>query len=253
MKPRLKLSSTKTPEGGEVVLFSHDQDFIINVNGQDLMLSRHNESERDLAWLGCAHLVDHSEPQVLIGGLGMGYTLREALDLLAPQARVIVSELLDEVVQWNHKFLGELNDRPLKDERVEVKTGNIVELVLGAENSFDAILLDVDNGPGAITDSGNSRLYGPKGIRACRNALREDGLLAVWSAGPSKIFEERLMHSNFHVRRFRVFAYKGGKSQPRFVWVASRNPAILPPGGGEPRLPQKKSSDKPYKPFRKRR
>jgi spermidine synthase len=169
----------------------------------------------------------------------MGYTLRQALDMLGPHARVVVSELLGAVVEWNREFLGGLNGRPLEDERVELKTGDIVELISRSRNRFDAILLDVDNGPGVMTDSGNRRLYGREGIQACRRALRKLGCLAVWSAEPSKKFEQLMMRCSFHVHRYRVSAYKGSKSQSRFVWVASEDKKILPRGGGQPRLPLK--------------
>ena len=237
MKPRIKIATARTPDGGEMVLYQHDRDFLIEVDGDDLMLSRHNESELELARLGCAHLAGRKAPSVLIGGLGMGYTLRQALDMLSPDAEVMVGELLDAVVEWNRKFLGELNDQPLEDERVELETGNIVELISRSKKRFDAILLDIDNGPSAMTYSGNSRLYGYEGIVSCRNALRKKGCLAVWSAGPSKEYEQLLMRCDFHVRRYRVPVYKGSKSQSRFVWVASEDKSILPPGGGEPRKP----------------
>ncbi len=162
--------------------------------------------------------------------------------MLSPHAKVVVSELLGAVVEWNRKFFGELNGRPLEDKRVDLKTGDIVELISRSKSRFDAILLDIDNGPSAVTDSGNQRLYGPEGIEACRLALREQGCLAVWSPEPSKSFEQLLMSCNFHVRRFRVPAYKGSKSQSRFVWVASEDKIVLPPGGGEPRPPLRNKS-----------
>ena len=240
MKPTVRIAAARTPDGGEMLLYQHGRDFSIKINGQDLMLSRQHESELELARLGCAHLAGRKAPSVLIGGLGMGYTLRQALDMLSPHAQVVVGELLSAVVEWNREFLGELNGRPLEDERVELKTGDIVELISRSMNRFDAILLDVDNGPGVMTDSGNRRLYGQDGIQACRRALRKQGCLAVWSAEPSKKFEQLMMSCSFHVRRFRVSAYKGSKSQSRFVWVASEDKTILPRGGGEPRLPLKK-------------
>jgi spermidine synthase len=172
----------------------------------------------------------------------MGYTLRQALDMLGPHAQVVVGELLGAVVEWNREFFGKLNGQPLGDQRVDLKTGDIVALISRSRSRFDAILLDIDNGPGVMTDSGNRRLYVREGIGACRRALREQGCLAVWSAEPSKKFEQLLMSCSFHVRRFRVSAYKGSKSQSRFVWVASQDKSILPRGGGEPRLPLKNAS-----------
>jgi len=244
MNPRVKIATTRTPDGGAMVLYQRDRDFSIEINGQELMNSRQHESELALARLGCAHLVDHQAPRILIGGLGMGYTLRQALDMLGPHGQVGVGELLDAVVEWNHASLGQLNGHPLKDERVDLKTGDIVDRISRSKSRFDAILLDIDNGPNAMTNSLNRRLYGYEGIQACRNALRKQGCLAVWSAEPSKKFERRLMRCSFNVRRFRVPAYKGSKSQSRFVWVASENKINLPPGGGEPRLPLKNDSKK---------
>ena len=242
MKPTVRIATTRTPDGGEMELYQHDRDFSIKINGQDLMHSRQHESELELARLGCAHLAGSNAPSILIGGLGLGYTLRQVLDILSPHARVVVCELLSAVVEWNREFLGELNGQPLGDERVDIKTGDIVELISRSKSRFDAILLDIDNGPSAITNSGNHRLYGYDGIQACRHALREQGCLAVWTAEPNKKFEQLLMRCNFHVRRYRVPAYKGSKSQSRFVWVASEDKTILPPGGGEPHLPRRKGS-----------
>jgi spermidine synthase len=244
MKARKKIAAARTPDGGEMALYQHDCDFFITVNGQDLMHSRQYESELELARLGCRHLAGHKAPSILIGGLGMGYTLRQTLDMLGPQARVVVSELVGAVVEWNLEYLGELNDQPLGDQRVDLVTGNIFELISHSNSQFDAILLDVDNGPDAMTDLGNRRLYGPEGIQGCRRALAKKGCLAVWSAYPNKIFEQLLMQCGFHVRRFRVPACKGSKSASRFIWVASEDKTILPPGGGEPHLPEKTAPDK---------
>ncbi|MBU0484736.1 MAG: hypothetical protein KKB30_09520 [Proteobacteria bacterium] len=236
MKPRVKIAAAPTPDGGEMVLYQHDRDFFIKVNGEDLMHSRHYESELELARLGCRHLVGRkTPPSILIGGLGMGYTLRQVLDLLGPTCQVVVAELLPIVVEWNRMFFGDLNGQPLSDERVDLQVVDVLEIISGSKSRFDAILLDIDNGPKAMTDAGNSRLYAYEGILACCLALRKQGCLAVWSAGASKEFEELLMTCGLHVRRYRVPAYKGSKSQSRFVWVASASKSVLPPGGGEPR------------------
>ena len=253
MNPRVRIAAARTPSGTEMVLYQHDRDFSITIDGQDLMNSRQHASELELARLGCAHLADYKAPRILIGGLGMGYTLRQALDMLSPHGQVVVSELLGAVVEWNRAFFGELNGQPLRDERVTLATGDVVELISRSKGRFDAILLDIDNGPSAMTDTGNRRLYGQEGMQACRRALRKQGCLAVWSAVPSKKFEQLLMRCNFHVRRFRVPAYKGSKSQSRFVWVASENKLILPPGGGEPRLPSGGESIRHRRRPRKRR
>ncbi len=136
MKPRVKIATARTPDGGEMVLYQHGRDFSITINGQDLMLSRQHESELELARLGCAHLAGHKAPSILIGGLGMGYTLRQALDMLSPDARVVVDELLDAVVEWNREFLGDLNGHPLGDERVALKTGDVVELISNCQEKI---------------------------------------------------------------------------------------------------------------------
>ena len=239
MKPQIKLATTQTPDGGEMGLYQHDQDFAIKINGQQLMSSRQHESELALARLGCAHISDREAPRVLIGGLGMGYTLRQTLDMLGADGKVIVSELLPDVVEWNSTFLKEINGKSLKDERSEIKIGDINPLLSSSANSFDAILLDIDNGPSAITDTGNSQLYTRAGIESCRRALREKGCLAIWSAEPSKEFEQLLMSCHFHVRRYKVPAYTGTSKNSRFIWVATEDEKLLPPGGGEPR-PAKK-------------
>jgi spermidine synthase len=240
MKPLIKLATARTPDGGEMELYQHDRDFLIKINGQELMNSRQHESEQELARLGCANLSSRSAPQVLIGGLGMGYTLRQALDMLGPSAHVFVSELLTAVVDWNRAYLKDLNSGPLDDKRTTLITGDIFQLLSQSVHKFDAILLDVDNGPRAITDSYNRRLYSPEGIQACRRALRKKGSLAIWSSEPSKVFEQLLISCGFKVRRYRAKAYEEGNSKPLFIWVAAEDKTILPSGGGEPLLQGKK-------------
>jgi spermidine synthase len=240
MKPQIRLATTLTPDGGKMDLYQHDQDFSIKINGHELMNSRQHESEQELARLGCAHLSSHKAPSVLIGGLGMGYTLRQALDMLSTDAYVVVSELLTAVVEWNREYFRELNGQPLDDKRTDLITGDVFELVSQSTGRFDAILLDVDNGPCAMTDSGNQRLYSAVGIQSCRRALRKQGCLAIWSTESRKDFEQLLLSCGFQVRRYRVKAYQGSKSKPLFIWVAAEDETILPPGGSEPSLPGKK-------------
>ncbi|MBT3190850.1 MAG: hypothetical protein HN736_08935 [Anaerolineae bacterium] len=240
MKPQIKLATVQTPDGGEMGLYQHDRDFAIKVNGQQLMSSRQHESELALARLGCAHLSKHTAPQVLIGGLGMGYTLRQTLEMLGNEGKVIVSELLPDVLEWNQSFLKKLNGNSLEDKRTEIKIGDIFPLLTSSANSFDAILLDIDNGPSAMTDSGNHQLYTQAGIEVCKSALRKGGTLSIWSAEPSKEFEQLLMSYGFQVKRYKVPAYTGTNRNSRFIWVAAEDKAILPPGGGEPRAPKRK-------------
>lgn len=237
MKPQIKLATTHTPDGGEMALYQHDRDFSIKINGLELMNSRQHESERELAQLGCGHLLHHAAPRVLIGGLGMGYTLRQTLDLLGPNANVLVSELIPAVVDWNRQYLSALNLQALDDPRVELVIGDIFDLASQANDRFDAILLDVDNGPNAMTDSGNQRLYSAAGIQACRRALRKPGCLAIWSTEQNKVFEKLLKSCGFKVMRYKAKAYKESSSNPLFIWVAAEDGTILPLGGDEPGLP----------------
>ena len=229
MKPTIQLASIRTPGGKPVILSQHDADFTITVDGAVLMNSRMHESERELARLGCARLAERPGAQVLIGGLGMGYTLRQALDLLRPDARVVVAEILPDIVAWNRDRLGHLTGHPLLDPRVEVRAVGVGAVIAAAEGVYDAILLDVDNGPEALCDPRNAALYGPEGIRAVLQALREDGCLAVWSASTDSGFEGALRRERLYLRRFRVAAYKGARSRTRCVCLASRDPRALPP------------------------
>lgn len=212
-------------------LYQHDRDFSIKINSLELMNSRQHASEQELARLGCAHLSSHKAPCVLIGGLGMGYTLRQVLDILGPDAKVVVSELLTAVVHWNREYLHELNGGALDDNRTELITGDLFQLLAQSTGKFDAILLDVDNGPNAMTDSGNQRLYNSAGIQACRRALSEQGSLAIWSTEANKVFEKRLMSCGFQVRRYKAKTYPGKKSKAVFIWVAAKDETTLPPGG----------------------
>ncbi len=252
MKPTVKLDAFRTPKGDEMILYRHDREFYIEGNGQILMHSRQHASELALARLGCAHLGNRESPAVLVGGLGLGYTLRQTLDLLPAAARVVVGELLAPVIDWNRRYFGDLNGQPLTDPRVELRDGDIVKLLTATQRGFDTILLDIDNGPRALTTATNQRLYGYAGIAACRRALRDQGCLAVWSAEPSKEFEQLLVSCGFQVRRYPVPTYEGSKAPSRFVWVASENRNHLPPGGSEPRRQSGQAGRRPAG-FRSRR
>jgi spermidine synthase len=234
MKPRLKIAEARTPDGQVLELRQHDQDFAILVNGDELMSSRRHEAELELARLACAAIAKQEAPTILIGGLGLGYTLRQTLDLVGPGAKVIISELSSTVVDWNRDYVGGLNDHPLMDERVELVIGDVAHLISSSTDRFDAIILDIDNGPNAVTARANDNLYGPRGIHACHDALKEHGCLAVWSAEPSKQYEHRLMKDGFQVRRYRAAPYPGCKTLSLFIWLASEDRRSLPPGGGEP-------------------
>ena len=180
------------------------------------MSSRMHGSEEALASFACQHARSLEQPRVLIGGLGMGFTLRATLDLLQPDAMVIVAEFVPAVVEWNRGLLGPLAGHPLKDKRVQVEMGNVAVTLSSRPGQFDAVLLDVDNGPTEFTASNNAGLYDDRGIAAARAALKMEGVLAVWSAQDDRKFEQRLRHGRFdvQVKRVRGRLKKGG---PRYT------------------------------------
>lgn len=199
------------------------------------MTSRQHHSEVELATLGCNRLAGCHQSSVLIGGLGMGYTLRQVVNLLTSDSKILVVELLPDVAEWNQSRIGHLADHPLRDARVTMEIGDVARRITASKDEFDTILLDVDNGPDALAHQGNARLYSRDGIQACSRALHDRGALAVWSAASDKGFERRLQQVFPHVRRYRSAAYPGSRTQNRFIWVASRDRRALPAGGGEPR------------------
>ncbi len=238
MKPTLQIDATTAPDGSMICLHEHDGDYSIQAGRQPLMSSRQHESELELARLGCARIASHRAPKLLIGGLGLGYTLRQALDMLPPQASIVVAELLPAVVRWNRDIIGHLCDHPLRDKRVEVRTGDVQELMRSAPDTFDAVILDVDNGPQAFTTRSNSGLYTPAGLRNCMKTLHFKGCLAVWSADADKRFENLLRRMHLHVRAFPAAASKSSKRFSRTIWVASQDPHSLPAEPVRERRPQ---------------
>jgi spermidine synthase len=206
------IGETTTPDGSIMKLTRRTNEYIILANGRSLMSSRMHGSEEALATFGCRHLRSVERPCVLIGGLGMGFTLRATLDLLPAHATVIVAELVPAVVEWNRGPLGPLAGHPLKDKRVRIESGDVGETVRTTLQRFDAVLLDVDNGPAALTSSDNSKLYDTRGLAAFHAALRDGGVLAIWSARDDRKFEQRLRYSGFtvEVERVRGRLKKGG-------------------------------------------
>jgi spermidine synthase len=182
MIPWVELGRAKAPDGGTLVLRNRGGDYEIRVDGHELMSSRAHGSEEALARLGCADALKSEKPRVLVGGLGMGYTLRATLDFLPATAEVVVAELVPAVVEWNRGPLAHLAGNPLADPRAVVHTGDVVAYLRAQTVRFDAILLDVDNGPRALTRKGNQVLYTPTGLDLLRRTLRRGGCLAVWSS-----------------------------------------------------------------------
>ena len=216
MKPLNNLATATIPNsGGELTLFRRENEFSIRLSGTrgELMNSRVYNSEQALAKIGCAHILNRDNSRVLVGGLGMGYTLASALECVTANSRVIVAELLPEIVEWNRGPLGECAGNPLADGRCDVRLGDIAELIQSQQLDFDAILLDVDNGPEGITHSDNSWLYSTSGLDALYNSLRPAGVLAVWSAGADPTFTNRLKKSGFSVEVSTVRARPGKGSR----------------------------------------
>jgi spermidine synthase len=209
MKPWEILDRTQAPDGTELTLVRHTSEYVIRAGGHVLMSSRMHSSEDALATLGCRRARTLARPRVLIGGLGMGFTLRAALDCLPPGARLVVAELVPAVVEWNRGPLADFAARPLDDPRVRVEDGDVASIVRSSVAGFDAILLDVDNGPAALTLASNARLYDQRGVAALRAALAPGGVLAFWSASDDPAFERRLRTAGFTVEREGVRAHKG--------------------------------------------
>ncbi|WP_257460975.1 spermine/spermidine synthase domain-containing protein [Archangium lipolyticum] len=196
MKPWKVIDRAPAPGGGELVLHQRGEEFAIRANGRELMSSRQHGSEEKMAEVACTGLAG-KRPRVLVGGLGLGYTVRAALERLPPSAEVVVSELVPAVIEWNRGVLAPLAGRPLEDPRVKVEARDVGELLRQAEGHYDAVLLDVDNGPEALTQEANRWLYGERGLGAIRRALKPRGLVVVWSASPDPAFANRLKRAGF--------------------------------------------------------
>ena len=206
----------------QLTLYRRGEEYSIRTGRLELMNSRVHGSEDALADYACAKLGGQQRPRLLIGGLGMGYTLGKALGQLGPKAKIEVAELVPAVIDWNRGVLGDLAERPLDDPRVEVHQGDIVPLLRKAPETYDAVVLDVDNGPEGLTRKSNNWLYQPHGLKAIHWTLRPGGVLAVWSVGVDPPFVKRLGQAGFTVEEERVRS-RGESGGGRFViWLAVR-------------------------------
>jgi spermidine synthase len=219
MIPWELLGEARTPEGTHMTLTRRGNEYMILADGKDLMSSRMKGSEEELARVGCDQARKVENACVLVGGLGMGFTLRATLDVMPKDATVVVAELMPAVVEWNRGPLAPLANRPLDDRRTLVEIGDVAVLLRKARARFDAILLDVDNGPVAFTQEGNAGLYDNAGLLMIKEALRPGGVLAVWSAWDDRKFEHRLRHHGFTLETHRVRARlrQGGPRHTIFV------------------------------------
>lgn len=224
MLPNELLGTARVPgHGGLLQLFRHDGAFSLRIDRHELMTSRAHGSEEVLAEVALARLAEGSALRVLVGGLGMGFTLARALALLPPTAAIVVAELVPEVVAWHRQWLAALCGRPLDDARVQLHQGDVHELIEAPGPGFDAILLDVDNGPEGLTSAANERLYGAASLQRLARALRPAGVLAVWSSAPHPQFAARLRSAGFVTDEVRTKARRT-RGPVRVVFVAQRRP-----------------------------
>ena len=220
MKPRIKLAES-TSTGGSLTLVEHDGSHSISLNGKELMHSRANASERLLGSLGVARLDEAVAGRVLIGGLGLGFTLKGAMESIGDDTTIEVAEMIPEVIEWNRTHLKHLNGSLLDDPRVEIRTADVNRLIREAEpNTYDAILLDVDNGPVAMVSQTNASLYSKTGIRSICRTMKEDGRLVVWSAGPDQGFENRLGRAGLQVEAIPAKAHEKAKAASYLLYLA---------------------------------
>jgi len=206
----------------ELRLYRRGDEYSIRLDHNELMNSRMHGSEEALAELACARIAHRVRPHVLIGGLGMGYTTAAALQRVPAEAQVVVAELVPAVVEWNRGPLADLAGRPLEDGRVTVQQADVAKLLRVGDPAYDAILLDVDNGPEGLARKENNWLYGRAGLEAARATLRPGGVLAVWSATPNQTFSQRLREAGFKVEEVRVRARSASKGSWHTIWLAER-------------------------------
>jgi spermidine synthase len=225
MKRFVLLDTAQIPDGsGALCLFEYGEDFVIKIAGGDggqLMNTRMHGSEDALAAIPCKKVAGRADSRVLIGGLGMGFTLAAALQNLGKNAEVEVAELVPGVVEWNRGPLGAKAGYPLLDPRTRVLLEDVANSLKTADKRYDAIMLDVDNGPEGLTQKRNSWLYGAQGLQRCHQALRTKGVLAVWSASADSKFADKVRRAGFKVDEVQVYAH-GNKGTRHTIWIAEK-------------------------------
>ncbi|UIK07933.1 spermidine synthase [Neorhizobium galegae] len=221
MLPWIQLDRATIPgEGGELRLKQRGAEFSIMLGSTELMNSRLSGSEEALATLSCERIAGRKNTHMLIGGLGMGFTLRAALGALSDDTRVTIAELVPAVVDWARGPMAEFHKGTLDDPRVDIHVGDVGALIRSRDAAYDAILLDVDNGPDGLTRASNDSLYNHTGLRAAKAALRDNGVLAVWSSAPDAAFTRRLRDVGFAAEE--VYVRANGKRGGRHVlWMAT--------------------------------
>jgi len=222
MIPWELLDTAPMRDTSELRLYRRGDEYSIRLDGQELMGSRMHAAEEKLAVLASERIRGHKKPCILIGGLGMGYTLAAALALLPRNGRAVVAELVPQVVEWNRGPLRHLAGRPLDDPRVSVRTADVAQIIRKGAGSYDAILLDVDNGPYGLKQGVNDGLYSHAGLQAARAALRPSGVLAVWSAGPDRDYCRRLTREQFSVEQISAAVRKEGRGGRDVITLGTR-------------------------------
>ena len=223
MKPHITLAETMTPDGKSMALVEHDGDFSMRVDGRDLMHSSVSASELHLGEIAVEQLRGATEGRVLIGGLGMGFTLKSVLAGVGKNIAVEAVELIPEVVEWNRTFMKDINGKLLDDPRVTVVTRDVYALLNRSKpNTYDAILLDIDNGPTAMVQKGNARLYTRQGLQQIRRALKAGGRVAIWSASVDTQFEARLKSMNFRIEAVPARLHKNARRSTYTIYVADK-------------------------------
>ena len=223
MIPWLLIDSAVVP-GAEVELRlkRRGDEFSMMLGDNELMNSRLSGSEEALATLTCRRIESVKRPNVLIGGLGMGFTLRAALAVLGPEARIVVAELVPSVIAWARGPMAQLFGDSLSDPRASIREADAVDVIRSHDSAFDAILLDVDNGPEALIRKANNSLYDLKGLKTIYRALRSTGVLAIWSSGPNPAFTKRLGDAGFEVNEVNVRATARRKGVRHLIWFATK-------------------------------
>ncbi len=221
MIPNELVGTAKVPGGGELRCWCHDGDFSIRIDGIELMSSRVHGSEEAMAELAIERLGSRRNPRVLVGGLGMGFTLARALQLAGPESIVDVVEVVPEIVQWNRDLFGHCAGHPLKDPRTRLHMGDVNSRISEVNGLYDVMLLDVDNGPDGLVRGDNDRIYSRRGLDRAWTAMRPGSVLAVWSSRSDDRFSERLERGGFQVQEHRVRARRT-KGPVRTIWIAWR-------------------------------
>jgi spermidine synthase len=223
MIPWVKIDTARVPgTDGELRLMRRGAEFSIKLGTNELMNSRLSGSEAALATLAAKKIEKVAKPHVLIGGLGMGFTVRAALGVLGIKAQVVVAELVPAVVAWARGPMAEIFGDSLNDPRVSVLETDVTEVIRSRARTFDAILLDVDNGPEGLTRKANDALYDSAGLKAAHAALHPGGVLAVWSSGPNPPFAKRLRSAGFDVNEVAIRATGRGGGARHVIWIATR-------------------------------